>query len=122
MLSGKGDALLAGRPLERASPWKLRPTAMGRVSRRLFNCKLVCSSNAASQPPPCCPGGYGSRWREARISLLLRLRRLDTGRTACREACGALILVNFLDGAHASACLCSAVATMGDAPGSPDTA
>ena len=45
MLSGR-DALPAGRPLERASPWKLQPTAMVRVSRRLLAAKLALQRSA----------------------------------------------------------------------------
>ena len=48
MLSGRGDAP-AGWPLERASPWKLQPTAMVRVSRRLLAAKLALKRSATPQ-------------------------------------------------------------------------
>ena len=71
---------------------------MVRVSRRLLAAKLALQRSATPQslrPKPLSLAKYGSRWREARISLLLRLRRLDTGRTACLEAWEALLLVHF---------------------------
>ena len=86
MLSGR-DALPAGRPLERASPWKLQPTAMVRVSTQLFGCKL-----ARAAPPREAASALAtvleclSLWREPEARCSLQLRRLDTCRTRCLEA------------------------------------
>ena len=93
MLSGRDEALPAGRPLVRASPCKLQPTAMVRVSTRLFSLQTgACDERGrlrldAKLYTLECYLAIGG----VRCSLLLS--RLDTGRTACLEA--RLLLVNF---------------------------
>ena len=86
MLSGR-DALPAGRPLERASPSKLQPTAIVRVSNVFWLQNWLLQGTAT--PLPCLSKAvlkYGSRWREPEGGWSLRLRCRDTGRTGCLKA------------------------------------